>query len=52
VWGNFSQGGETSGTQRDIAFSQLAVKGLNSVQNVNNRFVLENVHMFRILNEL
>jgi hypothetical protein len=28
VWGNFSQGAGTPGTGRDIAFSQLAVKGL------------------------
>jgi hypothetical protein len=26
--GNFSQGARTPGTERDIAFSQLAVKGL------------------------
>jgi hypothetical protein len=29
VCGNFSQGAGTSGTGSDIAFSQLAVKGLN-----------------------
>jgi hypothetical protein len=28
VWGNFSQGAGTPGTQRNIAFSQLAVRGL------------------------
>jgi hypothetical protein len=28
VWGNFSQGAGTPGTQRAIGFSQLAVKGL------------------------
>jgi hypothetical protein len=33
MWGNFSQGTGTPGTQtqRDIAFSQLAVKGLISL---------------------
>jgi hypothetical protein len=31
VLGNFSQGAGTPGTQRDIAFSQLAVKGLKKL---------------------
>jgi hypothetical protein len=34
VWGNFSQGAGTLGTLRDIAFSQLAVKGLNSIKTL------------------
>jgi hypothetical protein len=33
VWGNFSQGARTPCTQRDIAFSQLAVKGLIKVSH-------------------
>jgi hypothetical protein len=40
VCGNFSQGAGTSGTGSDIAFSQLAVKGLiikkkENVMNIN-----------------
>jgi hypothetical protein len=31
VWGNFSQDAGTPGTERVIAFSQLAVKGLNCI---------------------
>jgi hypothetical protein len=34
VCGNFSQGAGTSGTGSDIAFSQLAVKGLRTSQNI------------------
>jgi hypothetical protein len=30
VWWNFPQGSRTPGTQRDIVFSQLSVKGLKS----------------------
>jgi hypothetical protein len=33
AWGNFSQGAGMPGAQRDIAFSQLAVKGLTKNDN-------------------
>jgi hypothetical protein len=35
VWGNFSQGAGTPGAQRNIAFSQLAVKGLKKTLQMN-----------------
>jgi hypothetical protein len=44
VWGNFLQGAGTPGTQRDIAFSQLAVKGLKE-RKVSGRLTRGNVRV-------
>jgi hypothetical protein len=39
VWGNFSQGAGTPGTQRGIVFSQLVVKVLTPTKLQHSAFI-------------